>query len=545
MKKNFYSATLRLGFVVLTILLLLFSFFIPIGKVASEDLDPTLGSSSGIWVSSDDSPTGIGTNEIRWGTSTGYGRSGFRFDGVTTPQTFNFDEPFLIGTFKHYNWPVTGTFITWTDLKVTLHFSDPSVTPDPTFTFRFNFDETTNSCSPNYPSCCPYGDSTGNGCDDKITLPQSYGEQSFRIDDKLYTLKIQGFVSSWPGGTLVSGLITGEEKTNTAFLVGILSSVLVPEPAISIIKETSADNTTWYDANEEPGPYIPVGNTVYWHYIVQNTGNVSLSNITVTDDNGTPGDTSDDFTVSSGISLDSGGSTTVTSSGVATGGQYGNVGTATGYYEGTAYTDSDSSHYYGTYSICGHKFDGDNNNAPLSGWTIYIDSNSNGSPDTGEPTAVTDENGSYCFTGLLAGTYRIREVLQSGWSISSPTNGYHSITVGPSATNVDFVNTRLRYSICGHKFDGDNNNAPLSGRTIYIDSDNDGILDTDETSTTTGTDGSYCFTNLLSGTYVVREVLQSGWSISSPTNGYHSITVGPSATNVDFVNTRLRYSICG
>lgn len=50
----------------------------------------------------------------------------------------------------------------------------------------------------------------------------------------------------------------------------------------------------------------------------------------------------------------------------------------------------------------------------LAGWTIYLDLNQNGLWDD-EPKTVTDGNGAYSFTGLLAGNYSVREVQQEGW----------------------------------------------------------------------------------------------------------------------------------
>jgi hypothetical protein len=49
------------------------------------------------------------------------------------------------------------------------------------------------------------------------------------------------------------------------------------------------------DADTPTGPYIPAGNRVDFTYVVTNTGNTPLANVVVTDDNGTPNDTSDDF----------------------------------------------------------------------------------------------------------------------------------------------------------------------------------------------------------------------------------------------------------
>jgi hypothetical protein len=57
----------------------------------------------------------------------------------------------------------------------------------------------------------------------------------------------------------------------------------------------------------------------------------------------------------------------------------------------------------------------------------------------------------------------------------------------------------------------------LPGWTIFLDSNNNRILDAGETSVTTGADGSYAFTDLPAGDYVVAEVLQPGWTQTSPT----------------------------
>jgi hypothetical protein len=45
---------------------------------------------------------------------------------------------------------------------------------------------------------------------------------------------------------------------------------------------------------------------------------------------------------------------------------------------------------------------------PVGGALVYLDTNGNGLRDPGEPTAVTDANGVYSFSGLAAGTYTVR-----------------------------------------------------------------------------------------------------------------------------------------
>ena len=52
----------------------------------------------------------------------------------------------------------------------------------------------------------------------------------------------------------------------------------------------------------------------------------------------------------------------------------------------------------------------------LSGWTIYVDYDNDGQLDGNEPSDVTDANGAYTITGITPGTYKVREVLQNGWT---------------------------------------------------------------------------------------------------------------------------------
>ena len=52
-------------------------------------------------------------------------------------------------------------------------------------------------------------------------------------------------------------------------------------PAIDIEKATNGE-----DADSPTGPIIAVGGTVTWTYVVTNTGNVALTNVTVSDDQG-------------------------------------------------------------------------------------------------------------------------------------------------------------------------------------------------------------------------------------------------------------------
>ena len=62
-------------------------------------------------------------------------------------------------------------------------------------------------------------------------------------------------------------------------------------PAIDIEKATNNQDADIAGT----GPVVEVGDTVTFTYVVTNTGDVPLQNVVVTDDNGTTGDSTDDF----------------------------------------------------------------------------------------------------------------------------------------------------------------------------------------------------------------------------------------------------------
>jgi hypothetical protein len=68
--------------------------------------------------------------------------------------------------------------------------------------------------------------------------------------------------------------------------------------------------------------------------------------------------------------------------------------------------------------------------AGLANWRVFIDKDGDGFLDSGERSTLTDSSGNWSFRDLSAGMYRVRVVQQIGWSRTTPTSGYHSITLG-------------------------------------------------------------------------------------------------------------------
>ncbi len=139
-------------------------------------------------------------------------------------------------------------------------------------------------------------------------------------------------------GTAPDGTVVADE--DPSHYIGV-EEPPPSEPAIDIEKATNGE-----DADEPTGPWIVAGDPVEWTYVVTNTGDVDLSDVTVVDDQGVavtcPQDT-----------LAVAESMTCTANGTAEQGQYANLGTTEGTApDGTVVTDEDPSHYYGADRTC-------------------------------------------------------------------------------------------------------------------------------------------------------------------------------------------------
>jgi hypothetical protein len=204
-----------------------------------------------------------------------------------------------------------------------------------------------------------------------------------------------------------------------------------------------------------------------------------------------------------------------------------------------------------TGSISGVKFNDLNGNGVrdvgepgIENWLIYLDQNLNGIKDPGEATATTSSNGTFQFNSLSAGTYRVREVLQTGWQQTTSNPQDIVLASGEARTGVLFGNFQ-QVTISGAKFNDLNANGVrdtgeggLSNWTIFLDTNNNGVLDAGERSQLTDSNGNYSFTNVGPGTFRLREVAQFNW-IQMTANPIVTTTSGVNVGDQLFGNIQL------
>ena len=226
----------------------------------------------------------------------------------------------------------------------------------------------------------------------------------------------------------------------------------------------------------------------------------------------------------------------------------------------------------------------------LSG-TVYVDVNANGIQDAAETgiagvaislagtdasgsainrTATTDANGNYSFISLPASNgsgYTVTETQPAGYGDFSGTSGTAVGTVDGVLNGTAGINTINLISLNAGK-DGVHYNfrekrSGISG-VVYVDGNDNGVFDAGETgiagvsialtgtdvngipvstTTITAADGSYSFTELLEGTYVLTEtqpvIYQDGRETAGTAGGTvdnGSYTLAPAQNRISNIN---------
>ncbi|MBW6463253.1 MAG: TRAPPC13 family protein, partial [Firmicutes bacterium] len=141
--------------------------------------------------------------------------------------------------------------------------------------------------------------------------------------------------------------VTGQYESQTysdtdkAYYTGVKTEVSAP--VITVKKYVSVDKgSNWLDANTAPGPSAWVDDEVWFKFVVTNTGNVTLTNLSLSDN---------EYSLSGAsipASLDIGKSFEYVLTGIkAKLGQQSNIATAIGEYGNQTVIDTDIAHYKG------------------------------------------------------------------------------------------------------------------------------------------------------------------------------------------------------
>lgn len=331
----------------------------------------------------------------------------------------------------------------------------------------------------------------------------------------------RGADSNTNGSTVTLPLDNSEDLTVDFGFVG--------SPAITILKLTNGT-----DNDSAPGLYVATGSAVTWSYIVTNTGNVTLTNVTVTDNQGVTV-TCPKTTLAAGESM------TCTGSGVAIAGQYTNVGTATGHYGGSTVTANNPDNYFGANPAISllKKTNGTNNDsAPgiqvLVGSTVtwtYIVTNTGNVPLT--DVAVSDDKiGAITCPATSLAVGASMTCSATGTAILGQYTNMGSVTGKGNGTTVSATNPDNYYGV-GGTIVIIKNAKPASGTFAFTTTTTgSAYAGFSLTGSTSGGGNTITRTNLLPGTYTVKETSQTGWVLSgiggstNPETPYDCVVTG-------------------
>ena len=211
------------------------------------------------------------------------------------------------------------------------------------------------------------------------------------------------------------------------------------------------------------------------------------------------------------------------------------------HYDFGAVSGQNKTYKFGNFekvSISGQKFEDFNGNGTkdagdtgLAGWTIQLLD----TQDNVLNTTVTNGVGLYSFDNLTPGTYRVREVLQTGWIQTTVNPADITVVSGQDVNNINFGNfDNINITVCKYiDVNGDgvlDDGIQYNGWMVYVNGDDK----------LTETNGCVTYTDNGPGSYHVEEENKTGWLQTYPAGGDYSFeAVSGDDVTLDFGNFEL------
>jgi hypothetical protein len=192
----------------------------------------------------------------------------------------------------------------------------------------------------------------------------------------------------------------------------------------------------------------------------------------------------------------------------------------------------------------------DGNDEGISGFRVFLDKDFDGILDAGEVSKPVSVAGTYTFTGVESGVYRVRQVFRDGWRQTNPGTGYHEVTLGydtalktRSFANTDTILIKGKVWMDANKNRFiDNGESGLPQWMLFIDHNKNGILDKGDDWTLSDANGNYRFDRLGAGNYHVFATQVTRYQQTAPASVFHDITLaaGGTTSNKNFGFKRLK-----
>ena len=180
----------------------------------------------------------------------------------------------------------------------------------------------------------------------------------------------------------------------------------------------------------------------------------------------------------------------------------------------------------------------DGNDEPISAFRVFLDEDFDGLLDADEVSKPVSVAGTYTFSGVESGVYRVRQVNREGWRQTTPGTGYHEVTLGydtalrtRSFANTDTILIKGKVWMDANKNRFiDNGESGMPQWMLFIDHNKNGVLDKGDDWTLSNANGDYRFDRLPGGTYRVYVTQHPKYVQTAPVSVFHEVTLANGGT---------------